>query len=66
VSILGEPVNKNGERLNDFVFENDLENLYVRMAEGKITWSNKDNCSAIDYILVNENTRRKVMRMWGG
>jgi endonuclease/exonuclease/phosphatase family metal-dependent hydrolase len=59
-----EPVNKNGELLNEFVFENELENLNVTMAERKVTWSNKENCSAIDYILVNANARRKVMCMW--
>ncbi len=64
VGVLGEPVNKNGELLNEFVFENGLENLNVTMAEGKVTWSNKENCSAIDYILVNAKARRKVMCMW--
>jgi len=64
VGILGEPVNKNGELLNEFVFENELENLNVTMSEGKVTWSSKENSSAIDYILVNENARRKVMCMW--
>jgi hypothetical protein len=29
-----------------------------------VTWSNKKNCSAIDYILVHANARRKVMCMW--
>ena len=29
IVILGEPVNKNGELLNEFVFENELENLNV-------------------------------------
>jgi endonuclease/exonuclease/phosphatase family metal-dependent hydrolase len=64
VGILGEPANKNGELLNEFVFENELENLNVTMAERKVTWSNKENCSAVDYILVNVNATRKVMCMW--
>jgi hypothetical protein len=32
VGILGEPLNKNGELLNEFVFENELEYLNVTMA----------------------------------
>jgi hypothetical protein len=29
-----------------------------------VTWNNKENCSAIYYILVNANARRKVICMW--
>ena len=64
VGILGESGNKNGELLNEFVSENELENLNVSIAKGKVTWSNKENCLAIDYILVKKNARRKVMCMW--
>ena len=64
VGVLGEPVNKNGELLNEFVFENELENLNVTMTRGKETQSSKENCSAIDYILVKANARKKVMCMW--
>jgi hypothetical protein len=37
VGILGEPVNKDEELLNEFVFKNELENLNVTMAEEKVT-----------------------------
>ena len=48
VVILGEPVNANGQLLLDFMEENELENLNMTIAEGKVTWYGRGNKLAID------------------
>ncbi|XP_045120039.1 uncharacterized protein LOC123509656 isoform X1 [Portunus trituberculatus] len=50
VGILGERVNRNGEMLGDFVDEMELENLNVTFAEGRVTWSAREQESAIDCV----------------
>ena len=64
VGVLGERMNRNGELLDEFVNEMNLENLNVTMAEGRVTWSARDQVSAIDYVLVNGKMRECVSRMW--
>ena len=64
IGILGEDVNVNGQMLLEFTEENELENLNVTIAEGRVTWSRNESESAIDYMLVNENARKKVQCMW--
>ena len=62
--VLGEQVNRNGEMLGEFVNEMGLENLNETLAEGRVTWSARNQESAIDYMLVNERMREIVDRMW--
>ena len=50
IGLLDEPVNENDERLNEFVYEMNLENLNVAIAEGCVTWSARGQKSAIDYV----------------
>ena len=64
IGILGERMNRNGEMLVEFADETDLENLNETLAEGRVTWSARDQESAIDYMLVNERMRELVTRMW--
>ena len=64
IRLLDEPVNENGERLNEFVYEMNLENLNVTIAEGCVTWSARGQKFAIDYVLVNERARVNVNKMW--
>ena len=37
IGLLDEPVNENGEKLNEFVYEMNLKNLNVTIAEGCVT-----------------------------
>ncbi|XP_063861825.1 uncharacterized protein LOC135101590 [Scylla paramamosain] len=64
VGILGEQVNRNGKMLGEFVDELELENLNVTLAEGRVTWSAREQESAIDYMLVNGRMREIVSHMW--
>ena len=64
IGMLGERMNRNGEMLDEFVDEMNLENLNMTIAEGRVTWSARNNESAIDYVLVNKNMRESVSRMW--
>lgn len=66
IGILGEGVNTNGNMLLDFMEEKQLENLNLTMAEGRVTWEQRGTKSAIDFILVNEEARRKVKGMMVG
>ena len=59
--ILGERSNCNGNRLLDFAEVTDLEILNHTNAEGRVTWSNGNIESAIDYILVNKKAREMVI-----
>ena len=61
--ILGEKVNRNGERLLEFAEINGFEILNHTIADGKITWVGNSFESAIDYILVNEQARELVKEM---
>ena len=61
--ILGERSNGNGNRLLDFAEVTDLEILNHTIAEGRVTWSNGNIESAIDYILVNKKAREMVISM---
>ena len=58
--ILGEPINKNGQKLLDFSEDCELEILNHTIAEGKITWKAREFQSAIDYCLVNNLAREHV------
>ncbi|RUM30945.1 MAG: hypothetical protein DSY42_03570 [Aquifex sp.] len=64
IGVLGEEVNRNGNLLLEFAEENGLEILNVTLAEGRVTWADRMNESAIDFILVNERARRYVRDMW--
>ena len=64
IGLLGERINQNGELLDEFVDEMNLENLNVTLAEGRVTWNARNQESAIDYVLVNEKMRECVSRMW--
>uniref|UniRef100_A0A0P4VRU1 Endonuclease/exonuclease/phosphatase domain-containing protein n=1 Tax=Scylla olivacea TaxID=85551 RepID=A0A0P4VRU1_SCYOL len=48
IGILGEQMNRNGEMLDEFVSEMDVENLNETLA-----WCGRKQQSAIDYKLVN-------------
>ena len=58
--ILGEPINRNGQKLLDFAEDCQLEILNHTIAEGKITWKAREFQSAIDYCLVNNLAREHV------
>ena len=62
--ILGERMNRNGEMLAEFIDEMNLENLNQTLADGRVTWSARNQESAIDYVLVNGKMRESVARMW--
>ena len=64
LGMLGERINRNGEILGEFVDELNLENLNETIAEGRVTWSARNQESAIDYVLVNGKMREIVDRMW--
>ncbi|KAG0717650.1 hypothetical protein GWK47_054015 [Chionoecetes opilio] len=64
IGVLGEEVNGNGQLLLDFAEENELEILNVTLAEGRVTWSGRENESAIDFMLVNRKARERVRSMW--
>ncbi|KAK8402452.1 hypothetical protein O3P69_000692 [Scylla paramamosain] len=64
VGILGEQVNRNGEMLGEFVDELELENLNVTLAEEHVTWSAREQQSAINYMLVNGRMCEIVSHMW--
>lgn len=36
------------------------------IAEGKLTWCRHDKQFSVDFLLVNESEREKVMRVWIG
>ena len=63
ISILGE-VNRNGQLLLDFAEVNELEILNATVAEGKVTWSDRQSESVIDYMVVNDRARECVKNMW--
>ena len=58
--ILGEKVDKNGDRLLNFVETSNLEILNRTIGERKVTWKGRCFESAIDYILVNQGARELV------
>lgn len=64
IGMLGERINQNGEMLNEFVYDMDLENLNETIGDGRVTWSARGQESAIDYVLVNGRMREIVSRMW--
>ena len=64
VGILGEEVNRNGMLLRDACDNMSLEMLNETIAEGRVTWQGREHRSAIDYVLVNENAREKVLSLW--
>ena len=50
LSMLEERVNRNGEMLAKFIDDMDLENLNEMLAEGRVTWSAKNQDFAIDFV----------------
>ncbi|MPC62955.1 hypothetical protein E2C01_057046 [Portunus trituberculatus] len=60
IGLLDERMNRNGEMLEEFVNEMELENLNVTLAEGQVTWNAREHESAIDYMLVNGRMREIV------
>ena len=64
LGMLGEPMNQNGEMLAEFIDEMNLDNLNETLAEGHVTWSARNQESAIDFVLVNGKMRESVTRMW--
>ena len=63
LGILSEPMSRNSEMLAEFMDEMNLENLNETLAEGRVTWSAKNQESAIDFVLVNGKMRESVTRM---
>ena len=63
IGLLGERINGNGRLLREACEELNLEILNETMAEGRVTWRKRGQQSAIDYILVNEKAREKVVSM---
>merc|ERR1719154_339858 len=61
--ILGEKVNRNGDKLLNFAEISNLEILNHTIGEGKVTWKGRCFESAIDYILVNQGARELVHEM---
>ena len=62
IGILGEKIDRNGENLIIFAEENNLEIGNITNTIGKITWrriGGKER-SAIDYILYNEKSSKKI------
>lgn len=57
MGVLSERMNRIGELLNEFVDEMNLENMNVRLTEGRVTWSARDQEFIIDYVLVNGRMR---------
>ena len=65
IGILGEKVDKNGELLLKISEDMDLEILDITEAIGKVTWKRKNSneTSAIDYMMVNDKSKEKIMGM---
>ena len=63
-TILGEPVNVNGQKLLDFCDEYELEILSHTIMEGTVTWRSKEYESAIDYAIVNTKANEKIREAW--
>ena len=61
--ILGEKVNKNGEKLLNFAENSNLETSNYTIGEGKVRWKGWCFGSAIGYILVNQGARELVHEM---
>ncbi|MPC22530.1 hypothetical protein E2C01_015547 [Portunus trituberculatus] len=57
-------MNRNGEMLDAFVDETDVENRNETLAEGRVTWCARNQESAIDYMLVNRRMREIVDLIW--
>ena len=57
-------MNWNGEMLAEFMDEMDLENLNETLAEGRVTWSARNQKPAIDFVLVHGKMRESVTRIW--
>ena len=53
ISMLDEQMNWNGAIFVEFISEMDNENLNETLTEGRVTWSARNQESAIDYMLVN-------------
>ncbi|MPC24153.1 hypothetical protein E2C01_017229 [Portunus trituberculatus] len=57
-------MNRNGELLDEFVNEMELENLNETLAERRVMWCARNQESAIDYMLVNGKMHLIVDHMW--
>ena len=66
IELLGEGVNGNGTLLREKCEERNLKILSETLAESKITWQRREQQSAIDYVLVNDNARAYVKSVWIG
>ena len=64
LSMLGEPVNQNGEMLAEFIDKMNLENLNEMLAEGRVTWSARNQESTINFVLVNRKMCESVTWIW--
>ena len=64
LSMLSEPVNRNGDMFAEFIDEMNLKNLNETLVEGRVTWSTRNQESAIDFVLVNGKRRESVTQMW--
>lgn len=66
LAMLGECINTSAEMLGEFVEEMEAENLNVTLAEGWVTWSAREQESAIDCVLVNGRMHEIVPHVWVG
>ncbi|KAG0711800.1 hypothetical protein GWK47_019838 [Chionoecetes opilio] len=63
IGLMEERVNRNGEMLLDFA---EMSGCRIKNweLENPATWRDRNNESAIDYILVNESVDRQGCRIW--
>ena len=64
IGLLGERMNFNGALLRETCEGESLEILNETIAEGKVTWCKREQQSVVDYVLVNETEREKVVSVW--
>ncbi|KAG0715447.1 hypothetical protein GWK47_011916 [Chionoecetes opilio] len=63
IGLMEERVNRNGELLLDFSEKSGCR-IKNWESENPTTWRDRNNESAIDYILVNESVNRQGCRIW--
>ena len=61
ITLLGERPNLNGSLLRETCEGEGLEILNETIADGNVTWCKREQQSVVDYALVNETVREKVV-----
>ncbi|KAF2345643.1 Endonuclease/exonuclease/phosphatase [Trinorchestia longiramus] len=64
VGMLSERVNENGRKIIDSRKGNEFENVNVTIRDNLHTWESEEWKTAIDYVLVNSETRKNVREMY--